>query len=195
MYYPEAPPPAAPAPPKRAPDAGVSASPFVDASIGPLILEERFYSVFAVGLVAGHYIAGRARIAITGATFATDPERSHLSDWREGTTELPSFVYGASLGFAMSQGPTFVLAPGLVVLRSDIGDYGTMVGLQVPLEWVRENGMRLGFTVGAGRSFGGVATGDACDWNGLSQVCREETQDRPSAGAFFINFNFGFGAT
>jgi hypothetical protein len=87
--------------------------------------------------------------------------------------------------------PSFVFSPGIALLRADVEDYGTFLGLSLPFEWVTNEGIRLGFEVDIGRAFGGEVH-SRCG----TPPCNagpESSIDRPSRQAFYAHFQFGWG--
>ena len=100
-----------------------------------------------------------------------------------------TLLYGATLGAIATSSENFVFAPGLVFVRSDVSDYGSMLGISMPFEWVTARGMRFGLELDLGRSFGGTVRNRTC----VSQVCTEGEMDRPAGRAFALRFQMGFG--
>jgi hypothetical protein len=144
-------PPAAPAPtpqPRLADDHAAGTSPFVDGLIALGILENRFGHAFDVGVQAGMFIASRVRIAGRLIAFISDPEDDvdiySSGEFEETPTDPPSVLYGTAIGFAVLSRPTFVLSPSVVFARTDVQDYGSFVGLGIPVEWVMEEGLGIG---------------------------------------------------
>jgi len=145
----------------------------------------------SLGAQAGVYLAERARLTAKIA-FPTESWDDQQADFGSGAKN-PSFFYAFSAGFAALRTPTFAMSPGLMLARTDVSDYGTMIGLSLPLDWVTSSGMRLGLEGGLGRAFGGrsatsCATPGAADCNQ-----RARYEDRQSGAALWLQFQIGFG--
>jgi hypothetical protein len=85
------------------------------------------------------------------------------------------------------------MSPGLMLARTDVGDYGTMLGVSLPFDWVMNSGLRLGLEGGFGRAFGGqravsCSTPGAADCNQ-----RPRFEDRDAGLALWLQFQIGFG--
>jgi hypothetical protein len=187
-YYP---PPPQPAPPRFPPDAAVSSSPFFDAIVLVADWQHRFSESANLGAQAGVYVVKRVRLTAKIA-FPTESVGDQQADFDSGTKQ-PSFFYAFSAGYALVRTPTFALSPGLMLARADVGDYGTMVGLSLPFDWVMNSGLRLGLEGGFGRAFGGkrpvsCATPGAADCNQ-----RPRFEDREAGLALWLQFQLGFG--
>ena len=100
-------------------------------------------------------------------------------------------LYGATLGAVATSSENFVFAPGLVFVRSDVSDYGTMLGVSMPFEWVTSRGMRFGLELDLGRAFGGTVHNQTCV-NDFT-ACTTTDSDRNAGRAFALRFNMGFG--
>ncbi|MEI9950083.1 MAG: hypothetical protein WDO74_14205 [Pseudomonadota bacterium] len=190
-YYPPPPLPPAPPPLRFPDDAAVSSSPFFDAIVVAADWQHRVSEAVSLGAQAGVYIAGRVRLTAKIA-FPTESVGDQQLDF-ESATKVPSFFYAFSVGFAAVRTPTFVMSPGLMLARTDVSDYGTMVGVDLPLDWVMKSGLRLGLEGGLGRAFGGrsavsCATPGATDCNQ-----RPRFEDRDAGLALWLQFQIGFG--
>jgi len=66
----------------------------------------------------------------------------------------------ARFGFALSVGAVVVdtshwaIAPGLVAVRTDVADYGTALGVGLPIDWQPRRGLKLGIDVALGAAIG-----------------------------------------
>ncbi len=177
-YYPapEAPRPARP----RFPDnAAVVSSPFFDALIGAVAWGDRFSHGLSLGGQVGVYLAERVRLAAR----LTVPSSRVSVIGNVITAEQPSFFWGASAGVVAVSSSNFVWAPGLMMMRTDVSDYGTMLGFSMPFEWVLGNGMRVGTELDFGRVAGGKGV----------QCCVNEVVDRESGSAVWLQFQLGYG--
>jgi len=134
------------------------------------------------------YVAKRLRLTAKIA-FPTEGMGDQSSDFGSGT-KAPSFFYAFSVGFAAVRTPSFVMSPGLMLARTDVGDYGTMVGFALPFDWVTKSGLRLGLEGGLGRAFGGRSRVECTNSNcGLPPVY----EDRESGVGGWLQFQIGFG--
>ena len=187
-YYP--PPPALPPPPRFPDDAAVRSSPFFDAILVATDWEHRISESVSVGAQAGVYVAGWLRLTAKIA-FPTEGMGDQSADFGSGT-KAPSLFYAFSAGFAAVRTPTFVMSPGLMLARTDVGDYGSMFGLSLPLDWVLKSGLRLGLEGGLGSAFGGRRP--SCNTPG-STGCNQRSsyEDRDPGLALWIQFQLGFG--
>lgn len=75
--------------------------------------------------------------------------------------------------------------------RANVSDYGSMLTLSMPFEWVTDDGTRFGFEVDIGRAFGGKITA-RCEFDPCTPGDEQEL-DRPAAPAFFAAFQLGWG--
>jgi hypothetical protein len=187
-YYP--PPPPLPPPLRFPDDAAVSSTPFFDAILVATDWEHRISESVSLGAQAGVYVAGWLRLTAKIA-FPTEGIGDQDADFGSGT-KAPSLFYAFSVGVAAVRTPTFVLSPGLLFARTDVGDYGSMLGVSLPFDWVLKSGVRLGLEGALGSAFGGrsascsTATGADC-----SQ--RPSYEDRDPGLALWLQFQVGFG--
>lgn len=154
-------------------------SPFFDAVLGGVAWQDRFSHGFTLGGQVGFYVAQRVRLAAR-ITFPTDDVS------REGSVtleKLPSLFWAGTAGVVVIDSPSFVWSPGLMLMRTDVSDYGTMLGFSMPFEWVLGNSMRIGTEFAFGRVTGGKGV----------QCCLNETVDRETGTAFWLQFQLGFG--
>jgi len=184
-YYPPPPPP----PPRFADDAAVSSTPFVDAVIAGVDWKRRLSGALNVGVQAGLFVAGRVRLSAK-LVFPSDNLHDDDAGYGFGAKD-PSLFYAFSAGVAAVRTPSFVMSPGLMFARTDVSDYGTMLGLSLPLEWVTGSGLRLGIEGGLGRAFGGRT---ASNCNDVVALCTlPPYRDREGGSALWFQFHVGFG--
>jgi len=194
--YPALPPPPAypygyyyypPPPPRFADDAAVSSSPFVDATLVGLDWQHRFSEPVNVGVQAGVFVAGRLRLTAKLA-FPTEDVRDSEGQFGRQSKQ-PSFFYAFSAGVAAVRTSNFVMSPGLMLARADVADFGTMLGVSLPLDWVTSSGLRLGLEGGLGRAIGGRSV------VGCTSDCSlpPSYEDRRSGSALWFQFHVGFG--
>ena len=86
----------------------------------------------------------------------------------------------------------FVFSPGVTFLRTDVSEYGNMLGVAIPFEWTTSKGLRFGLEVGVGRAFGGS---HECECTSGPNCVIGETKevDRDDARALTLRFELGFG--
>lgn len=205
-YYP--PPPQARAPeapkPRLPDDAAVQTSPFLDLVLGGLHLDQRFDSFFNIGVQLGAYLGGMVRATGRVVLFPSEPDDDYSfgfdnldgGNYITRDSESPALLYGGTLGIAMSNSTHFAFAPGLLFLRTDEGDYGSFLGLHAPFDWVTDSGVRIGFEVAVGRTFGGEVTGQCSNFGGPTPSCAtgEVRQfDREAGSGFYSHFHMGWG--
>jgi hypothetical protein len=184
----------------------------MDATLNGTWLEDRFGDPFVFGVQGGAYLGGLVRAAIR-LEMPTDNARDDYSEYDYDSTPVPApggqtytssnprnsdpptLLYGGSLGVVATSSENFVFAPGVVFVRSDVSDYGNMLGISMPFEWVTSRGMRFALELDLGRAFGGKVHNRTClnNISNGSQMCTEDTIDRPAGRAFALRFAMGFG--
>ena len=190
-YYPPLPLPPPPPPPLRFPDdAAVASTPFFDAIVVAADWQHRVSQAVTLGAQAGVYVAGRVRLTAKIA-FPTESIGDQQADFGSGTRP-PSFFYAFSAGVVLVRTPTFAMSPGLMFARTDVGNYGSMLGVSLPLDWVTKSGLRLGLEGGLGSAFGGQGALN-CTTNTTDCNQRPRYEDRDSGLALWLQFQIGFG--
>ncbi|MGC4095144.1 MAG: hypothetical protein QM756_45945 [Polyangiaceae bacterium] len=174
-----------------------SGSPFFDASVGGVFMEQRFSDLFVLGLQGGVYAGDKVRIAVRLEMPSTDTgDRANNTRTSSSVfvrdTASPRLLYGGSVGVTLINSNNFAFSPGAMLLRSDVSEYGTMIGASLPFEWVTSRGLRFGLEVDLGYGFGGKVnyqcfTGTTCTAADL------EPSDRPSGRALGLRFAIGYG--
>ena len=190
LYYP-APLPAPPAL-KYPDDAAVSSSPFFDAIVLAADWQHRFSESVNLGAQAGLYLVGRVRLTAKMA-FIAESVGDQQADYAGSGTKDPSFLYAFSAGVAALRTPTFVLSPGLMLARTDVADYGTMLGLSLPFDWVTNSGLRLGFEGGGGAAFGGKTAVNCATPGAMDCDQSPQYENRDPGLAWWLQFQIGFG--
>jgi len=180
-------------------DAAVRSSPFIDATISLISLEDRFLDPLVFGIGVGAYLGQRVRLVARLEMPSTDDSSSdydYNGDYLDGyTSRSPgavTLVYGGSVGIVAASSAAFVFSPGLTFLRTDVGEYGNMLGVAIPFEWTTSKGLRFGLEVGFGRTFGGTQT-LVCTFGTSCEAGNEVERDRDDARAFTLRFEMGFG--
>ena len=175
----------------------------MDATLNGTWLEDRYGDPFVFGVQGGAYLGELVRVAIR-LEMPTENARDEYNSWDAvpapgpGTgsftssrrSEAPTLLYGATLGAVATSSDNFVFAPGVVFVRSDVSDYGSMLGISMPFEWVTSRGMRFGLELDLGRAFGGTVHQETCTDQGN---CSTGNADRPAGRAFALRFQMGFG--
>jgi hypothetical protein len=100
-----------------------------------------------------------------------------------------SVLYGASAGFAITNSKSFVFAPSLALIRTDVEDYGSAVMFALPFEWTTTRNVRVGFELELGRAIGGHVR-EICRSSGKS--CGSRDVERPGATAVVAQFYMGW---
>jgi hypothetical protein len=179
----------------------VRTSPFFDIIVAGVAWQDRVSQALTVGAQAGAYLGGRLRLAVRAVVPADNVnDQSGFDTALEGVgyqrrpSNAPVMIYGASAGVVAYRAQNFALAPGLAFARTDVSDYGTMLAVSVPLDWVMASGMRIGFEVELGQALGGKLRYQCTD--GVGVACGgpiQATRDRPSGTAFLMQFQIGLG--
>ena len=169
------------------------------------MLDKRFEHLLAVGVQGGAYLAGRVRLTARVLMFTSGADDNMVNDYSYSdsspypqgyqpvASDKPVLIYGASLGAAPVVGRNFIFSPGVAFLRTNVGDYGSLLALSLPFEWVTDTGARFGFEVDIGRAFGGTLL-TRC--NLPAAGCNpgdERTVDRPAGPGFYAAFESGWG--
>jgi hypothetical protein len=179
-------------------DAAVSSSPFIDASISLVSLEDRFIDPLVFGIAFGGYFGKVVRVVARLEMPSSDSgdEEFYASDTAPGyvarTRDTVTLIYGGSLGFVAAYSPSFVFSPGLTFLRTDVADHGNMFGVAIPFEWTTSRGLRFGLEVGFGRAFGGKQHFE-CQYTAACTQGAQLTTDRDAGRALTLRFGLGFG--
>jgi len=183
-------------------DAAARTSPWFDLTVATFAWGDRIDQFMNVGVQVGGYIAKRVRIS--GRAFLPTEDANDeypASGILDGDSyayvdsDPARFLYGANLGVIAASTRSFVLSPGLMFLRSDVADYGTMVGIALPFEWVTATGLRVGFEFDVGRAFGGEVR-QQCFPTSITGTCTEgstRTIAREPGTAFLLDFQIGWG--
>ena len=180
----------------------------MDATLNGTWLEDRYGDPFVFGVQGGAYLGEIVRVAVR-LEMPTENARDEYSNWDSSSptpggggstftsprrSKAPTLLYGAALGVVATSSENFVFAPGLVFVRSDVSDYGSMLGISMPFEWVTSHGMRFGLELDLGRAFGGTVHNETCTSDGIvNPVCTTSDADRPPGRAFALRFQMGFG--
>lgn len=176
----------------------------MDATLNGTWLEDRFGDPFVFGVQGGAYLGEVVRLTIR-LEMPTANAQDDYSNYDSVPTpsipgggysyprdsDPPTLLYGATLGAVATSSENFVFAPGVVFVRSDVSDYGSMLGVSMPFEWVTSRGMRFGLELDLGRSFGGTVHNQSCA-NDFTPCTITDTS-RGAGRAFALRFQMGFG--
>lgn len=176
-------------------------SPFFDVTLGGLFLEERFGDPLVVGVQGGAYFGDLVRLSLRAempSSEATDQASSRY-DYQSSYTlvnvksEPARFVFGGTLGLTVVNTQNFAFSPGVMALRSDVSDYGTVLGVSLPFEWITSRGLRFGLEVDLGRAFGGTTHVTCTSATGFCPTNDLGDQDRNAGRALGLRFSIGYG--
>jgi hypothetical protein len=179
-------------------DAAPRTTPWLDVLVSAYVFEGRYDDPFNPGLQVGVYLSKMVRLAgrLVLPIGDTEDQTSIFSlNYVTLASDPPSLLYGASAGVIAVGTRTFVMSPGLILMRADVADYGSFLGVSIPLEWVTGNGLRIGLEFGLGRAFGG-AVRQRCDDTSDPPSCEtgsEREIDRGDGTGFYLQFQMGFG--
>lgn len=185
--------------PKRPPHDAASRSPFFDALAGGTTESDRFSEFLLAGGQVGLFVADRLRLAARFLVFSDQPTDEYSAESTLGSyysprnSSSPTFLWGGSAGFAVVSAPGFVLSPGVLFTRTDVSDYGSFLGVNVPFEWVSESGLRIGFELALGRTFGGTVIEQCYSYTGGCAQGTTNEIDRKAGAGFYAHFQIGWG--
>lgn len=196
-----------PPPPKPKPeypeDAAALTTPFIDVLVAGVAADKRYDHFFTVGVQGGAYLGARFRVVARALLFTTEPQDDMAYEGSYGAddtlpngyvgveSDRPVVLFGGAVGVAPVVRRNFVFAPGVAFHTTNVSDYGSMLTLSMPFEWVTDDGTRFGFEIDIGRAFGGKITA-RCDFDPCTPGDEQEL-DRPAAPAFFAAFQLGWG--
>ncbi|MCC6902047.1 MAG: hypothetical protein IT377_23960 [Polyangiaceae bacterium] len=195
--------PAARPKPQYPDDAAGQTTPFIDLLVAGVAADKRYDHIFTVGVQGGAYLGSRFRLVVRALLFTSEPDddMAYASSYDEDSSlpsgyvgvasDRPSVLVGAAAGVGAVVRRNFVFAPGLAFHTTNVGDYGSLLALSMPFEWVTDDGTRFGFEIDIGRGFGGKVTG-RCELASCTEGTEDEF-DRPAAPAFFAAFQLGWG--
>jgi hypothetical protein len=175
-------------------------SPFLHAMLSWDSLDERFHDGANPGIEAGVYFARHLRLAADVSWLDDDttdqyPSRhpsAEVGYARDGAGN-PSILFGGSVGVPLALRDDVFFSPGLAFYRSNVGDYGSLLAVNVPIDFVVQSLGRFTWSFALGSSFGGQTyercTGEtsACD------VGERSWSSRPSGFGGIVNLGFGLG--
>lgn len=188
-------------------DAAARHSPFINAVAGGTTIANHFDSSAYLGAEVGAFFDSRIRVSARalfpfGVTQGA-PDVLSNPEFLPTLSEKPALIYGAGAGVALFSGQSFVLSLQANYQRTDVGDFGHMLALAVPFEWVTKTGLRVGFEGGVLRAFGGQVYGKCAsppmpfdfgnDQNNLSCDLGEvRIFDRDAGNGVWLHFTLGY---
>lgn len=162
-------------------------------------MERRASNFLNLGVQIGGYFLERVRLSarLVAPLQEVEDDRyavDFLDTSRARAMPSPSLavLYGASVGIVLGHTSSFVFAPGLLAMRSDVSDYGTMASLSLPFEWTTARHLRIGFELAVGQAVGGSQPVLCAPPPGASAApCRSEN-DRRAGTAVLLQFYLGW---
>lgn len=164
------------------PFTAVRASPFVQMLGGAFHFRERLSSAAAFGGEFGFFAWDRLRAGVRAIVPVADLN-DEASD-NTGSDDPSAWMWGISVGAAATRQAGFVMSPSLQYLAMLGGDYGQMIGILVPFEWLSRKGFHVGFDFSVLYGFGGTYRTNTCP------TC-SELVDRPNSAGFAVNLVLG----
>lgn len=169
----------------RHPFTAVRASPFVQMLGGGFHLRERLSSAAAFGGEFGFFAWDRLRAGVRAIIPVAD-----LNDEASDAAvagDPSAWMWGVSVGAATSRQAGFVMSPSLQFMEISGRDYGHLIGILVPFEWLSRSGFRVGFDFSVLYGFGGTYRTKPCP------TCNtpDPIVDRPNSAGFTVNLVLG----
>ena len=179
--------------PRPSPWTALGRSPFVVASGGMVLVDDRF-SGLPVGGGGGHFF-GRLRAAADIHYLLKSSDMTLYANLigRRGQllSPLPTWLFSASLGYAFQPGRILLLSPSVRYMNTELAAHGHALVAVIPLEWVWPWGLRLSIDAGLGYAFGGQVRVAQCQ---TTESCDEVvTQKRRGGVVQQIRFGAGLG--
>ncbi len=182
-------------------DFAVTSSPWIDFTLTSFWMNERVGSFLNLGAQFGGYFFNRLRLSArlvvpleevhddfdTYDSFASSPNGD--GGFSPVDSANVSALYSASAGLILGATRSFVFAPGVLVQRTDVSDYGTSVALQLPFEWTTRRNLRVGFELALGHAFGGKVVRPCYAPSGS---CGQDELERPGKSSFLLQFHMGW---
>jgi hypothetical protein len=183
-------------------DFALKATPWIDFSVTSFWMDERSSNFLNLGVQVGGYFVERIRLSarlIAPLEEASDSYSDYQdvpflsgADYENVDSPSLSVLYGVTFGLILSNSKSFLFAPGLVIWRADVSDYGTTGALTLPFEWTTHRGLRVGFELALGHSFGGEVQ-MACNVRATNaSSCGVETSERPGGTAALLQYQMGW---
>jgi hypothetical protein len=174
-------------------------TPWVDLALTNFWMDERTDNFLNLGVQVGAYLVDRIRLSarlVAPLEEAGDSYNDYSGDfgstYKRIDSRSVSVLYGLTFGLILSNSRTFVFAPGLVVWRTDVSDYGTTGALSMPFEWTTSRRLRIGFELALGHSFGGEVQRQCQVVSSSGGNCGIDSQDRPGGTAILLQYQMGW---
>lgn len=177
-------------------------SPWVDFTLTSFFMGERVSNFLNLGVQFGGYVVDRMRLSARlvvpleqvdddySVYNGISPQVAGGGFFQPVDSPNMSVLYSGSVGIILSNTKTFVFAPGVLVQRTDVNDYGTSIGLQLPFEWTTQRHLRVGFELSIGHAFGGTVTRSCYVSSSVS--CGQDEIDRPGATTILVQYGMGW---
>ena len=170
----------------------------MDATISLISLEDRFFDPLVFGVGFGAYLGRLVRVvARLEMPSTSDGEEYYDGGYTPGYAPrgvgAVTLLYGGSVGIVAAHSVAFVFSPGVTFVRTDVSEYGNMLGVAIPFEWTTSKGLRFGLEVGVGRAFGGSQEYECTSGPPTCVVGEMKEVDREDARALTLRFELGFG--
>lgn len=181
------------------PDAARRYSPFFNGMLGGLSVGRRFDSNAYFGAELGAFFGPWRASLRAWFPFGVQQETGLTmsnQEFRSIAATKPALIGGATLGVALYSGPGFVASFGVAFMRTDVPDFGNLLGVSLPLEWVTRGGVRIGTEPGFLGAFGGevVAECNRFDPMPSTRECDDgelRAFDRESGTGVWLHFLIG----
>ena len=176
-------------------------TPYFDATMGVVLAADRFTSSpVSPGVRLGAVVNQRALIVARATLLLTARDTGGASAVGFSTLEqtAPSALVAGGVGWVVSASPSLVIAPTLLVQRTDVAAYGTVASVDLPLVWTLKGGMRIGMDLGGGVGVGGELRARCAPAaiSGQVSVCdvgEERLFERRAGAVVALGFVLGWG--
>lgn len=179
-----------------------SASPWIGGALASFALGERALVTSSigpeVGLVAARWIRLSARLLVPLTQSGDVCGREDII-YVEPTgvytcqpSDKAKLAVTFSAGVSVLDTAHWLLSPGLMLARTDVGAHGTLLGVAVPVEWIFSGRFRLGAEIALGTALGQEVTG-TCR-NDLGTCTIGSSKDLPNEHTLsaFGSLSFGW---
>jgi hypothetical protein len=178
-------------PPALPRDFVLDATPWVDFSLTNFWIDERVSNFLNLGVQVGGYFFERMRLTARLVAPLEKVQDEQYGGYYSGFDSMyvdrrsrnVTVLYGASVGLIISNSKTFLFAPGVLVMRTDVEDYGTSLALSLPFEWTTRRHLRIGFELALGQGMGGTQADSGIEGG---------TEPRPNGTFLLAQFGMGF---
>ena len=173
------------------------ASPWVDLSLTNFYFEDRVDNFMNLGVQGGAYLFDFLRVSLRLVAPLEEVRDSYsfysytqpFGSSQQIDSRSVGVLYGGTVGFVITNSRSFVFAPSLALMRTDVEAYGSAWLVMLPFEWTTSRNLRFGFEFGLGHAFDGQVR-FRCG-SGASG-CGINLQDRPGGMAAMAQFYMGW---